>query len=349
MLGFDPSAGSGLAIDTHGDKWAAVLARNGTNGLMHSVGLWRLEPNQVRHFVLPHPQFPFSVKFDRAGRQLMTATAGQSIRFWNADQGTLARELPFPFPEAVGVEVSLDGRTAVIMCRRPSGTSLRLQVVNLADGQIIRSPLEDLPVDQFAFSPEGGRLVTASVQSAQIWDAVTGQPLTKVFKPGGRLLSVDWSPDGRRVVTAGLGDMAMIWDAATGQPLLAPMWSAGSRKAFFSHDGRFIEEWGTEDSHVRLWDATTTEVVTQQWHQDAELQFAGVTANQRFVVLTGGVFHSRELRPVSLSMPDAAALAQVLSGRRLDSAGVMRAIAPGELANLYHSLQRRAPEFLVGQ
>ena len=54
-----------------------------------------------------------------------------------------------------------------------------------------------------AFSPDGRRVVTASRdQTARVWDAELGQPVTPPMKHGGPVSHAAFSPDGRRVVTA---------------------------------------------------------------------------------------------------------------------------------------------------
>ena len=53
---------------------------------------------------------------------------------------------------------------------------------------------------------------------------------------------VDWSPDGKRLITAGLTPEVKIWDASTGEQLLAPLrlGSKALETALWSLDGRFI-------------------------------------------------------------------------------------------------------------
>ena len=62
-------------------------------------------------------------------------------------------------------------------------------------------------------------MVTASFDgTAQLWDAATGKPLGEPMKHEGGVMSAQFSPDGRRVLTASWGDQAArLWDVATGQ------------------------------------------------------------------------------------------------------------------------------------
>jgi WD40 repeat protein len=54
-----------------------------------------------------------------------------------------------------------------------------------------------------AFSPDGARVVTASNdQTARVWDAATGEPLTGPLEHQGTVWTAAFSPNGMRVVTA---------------------------------------------------------------------------------------------------------------------------------------------------
>ena len=54
-----------------------------------------------------------------------------------------------------------------------------------------------------AFSPDGGRVATASEdKTARLWDAASGKQLAVLEGHTGQVLSVAFSPDGGRIATA---------------------------------------------------------------------------------------------------------------------------------------------------
>jgi WD40 repeat protein len=72
---------------------------------------------------------------------------------------------------------------------------------------------------------------------------------------------VAFSPDGKRLATAGGEGAVKIWDAATGQELGALKGhSDGIRSVVFSPDGKRLAT-GSADGTARLWDAATEQEV----------------------------------------------------------------------------------------
>lgn len=70
------------------------------------------------------------------------------------------------------------------------------------------------PVLSAAFSPAGGRVVTASDDgTARVWDLSGPRPTATVLEGHtGPVVSAAFSPDGRRVVTASADHTARVWE-----------------------------------------------------------------------------------------------------------------------------------------
>jgi len=73
----------------------------------------------------------------------------------------------------------------------------------------------------------------------------------------GDVWSLDFSPDGKRLATAGFDQTTKVWDAQTGQELLSLQGHSGwVDDIAFSPDGKTLAT-ASEDSTARLWDAQT--------------------------------------------------------------------------------------------
>src|SRR5205085_2780123 len=101
------------------------------------------------------------------------------------------------------------------------------------DGRVLRvwdltcgepqSPAGRPPERGVAYSPDGKRLVRHAADTAQVYDAATGQKVGEAMKVQGKVVSATFSPGGDRVLTVadpkpGEHDV-MVWDAATGKAL----------------------------------------------------------------------------------------------------------------------------------
>jgi WD40 repeat protein len=172
-----------------------------------------------------------------------------------------SRELAAIAEQTVGAggDLGLALRTAVKATERSPTDQAEHALRTVLEGSLEHLILHHGgPVYVGAFSPDGKRLVTASVDhTARVWDAVTGHLLATLTGHAGPVNDAAFSPGGDRIVTASDDGTARVWDAVTGH-LLATQTVPGVevRKAGFSPDGKRILTTGA-DNVARVWDAET--------------------------------------------------------------------------------------------
>lgn len=114
----------------------------------------------------------------------------------------------------------------------------------------------EMPV-AVAWSPDSKRIASGyDSGSVQVWSAITGRREVVYNGHDTPVFSVDWSPDGTRLVSAGAPPH--VWDATSGALLYVynghtyPDDSAAVYSAKWSPDGRYIASAG-RDTTVQVW------------------------------------------------------------------------------------------------
>jgi tetratricopeptide (TPR) repeat protein len=104
------------------------------------------------------------------------------------------------------------------------------------------------------------------VSELKVSDAISGQTTLTLKGHTAGVLSVAFSPDGRRIISGGIDRTVKVWDVATGQEMLTLTGNTDrvSRVAF-SPDGRWIASGneGFGDSAVNIWDAGPQEALAE--------------------------------------------------------------------------------------
>jgi WD40 repeat protein len=126
------------------------------------------------------------------------------------------------------------------------------------------------PIKDAAFSADGKQMITASAdETARVWDATTGKPVTAPLAHHGSVTAVAFSADRTRVVTASEDGTARVWDAETGRPVTAPLEHPDSvTSAAFSPDGTRVLT-TSRDGRARVWTLGTDEGSAADWSQRA--------------------------------------------------------------------------------
>src|SRR5262249_59461023 len=106
------------------------------------------------------------------------------------------------------------------------------------------------------FSPDGARVVTGSDDNtARVWDAANGRPLTPPLPHNGEVSRASFSPDGRRVATAAEDTTARVYELDPGETPVPPLehGRAVLRASFDRGGGRVLS--ASADRTARGWGA----------------------------------------------------------------------------------------------
>ncbi len=312
--------------------------------------LWRQDGDQFLRFVLEHPQGFDHYTFSPDDRLLLTGGRDRMVRFWRTADGVLERSVRITgVDQGYVASISPDARVAIWNRFVDRGSDV-LEWIDLeSGGRLAGSRRLTGPIERIEFSPDG-RLVALGDPSGRVTvlDGDNARVVSDSIKHTSNLSWVEWSPDSRRLLTAGYNDEILVWDADLGIQLLGPMRTPGGdvRAARWSPDGRFIVT-RNDGRKVRIWEAATGEAVTPLLDHSGDVGFAFMTRDSRLITASEpNLIRAWELSPTTLPPEVLADYAKLASGRRLNAAGVMLSLTPLELGELARSLRQRAPELM---
>ncbi len=257
--------------------------------------LWDAANGRMLRTISGHAKSVLKVTFSPDGKMFASGGMDNDVKLWSTSTGDLVHTLLGHDHWINALAFSPDGR--FLMSGAGGKDTLRLW--DTSTGQIVRILSgETGTVNAAAYSPDGRYILSANGEgSLRLWDVTTGN-LVRTFKglrarpdfkddtegSGG----VRFSPDGRKIVSVGLGSTIRVWDVATGR--LMKNFKSNSTyvsSVAFTPDGQQIVS-ADEDGFLKLWDAESgTLVRTFEGHSFWATSLA-ITPDGRSIVSGGG-------------------------------------------------------------
>ncbi|HRK95360.1 MAG TPA: hypothetical protein PK694_03475, partial [Rhodospirillales bacterium] len=258
----------------------------------NTARLWEAASGREIGVLGGHAEAVSAVAFSAEGRTIATGSLDQTARLWAVAKGDVIGTLRGDGGEVRSVAFSPDGRTLATGSGDntarlwETASRRRLSVLHGPTGSEIKELLArgnykeltaraevltpDLLTGSVAFSPDGSILATSSsTKAARLWQVATGDNIRTLRGSADLASSVDFSPDGRTLVT-GLMNAAQVWEVATGNEIGAfhghegLVWSVA-----FSPDGRTLAT-ASMDNTARLWDvASGREIAVIRGHSSS--------------------------------------------------------------------------------
>jgi WD40 repeat protein len=148
--------------------------------------------------------------FSPDGKMVATGGYDTQAQLWNARTGAPIRS--FDTGEIEGALTPVFSPNGEFLAVGHRNATTRL--FRTATGETHQT-LDHRMSQGLKFDPAGKRLAVAYVDASLIvWDVKTGKPLVEKRTKADELYTVDWSPDGKLLVTAGNKGQITVWDAS---------------------------------------------------------------------------------------------------------------------------------------
>jgi WD40 repeat protein len=182
------------------------------------------------------------------------------VFFWEVGSGELIKSINC-LTWAHMVRWSPDGSKIALLCYDDSdyfGGQIRILDAGTYETMLIIVPdTESEYYVWFEWSPDSSKIAVAggddqvgsTTNPIYIYDANTGSELIEIIRHTGVVSAIDWSPNGKRIVTGSTDDTTRIWDAQSGAELLT-----------LSTPGDWIinPAWSPDGQHLLIYISNTT-------------------------------------------------------------------------------------------
>jgi WD40 repeat protein len=295
------------------------LASGGNDGL---VKVWDIGSDQ-QAVVLEHPK-AWTVAWSPTGN-LLASNSVDEIRIWETITGNKVLSWPVQPENNVEMWAAWSPDEKYLVTGRWDNQDRAIKIWDATTGEeIATAPVGSRP----SWSPDGRFLAIACGRTVEIWDPLQKEMALLLRGHKDRIYAVSWSPDGKRLASAGFDGLILIWDSATADNLLTlrghqlgkwigtVAWGPDSKRLASGGWDQKVKVWDTSTGHeLHSLDGHTGAVFSVAWDAEGRRIVSGskdttakiwdAAQGQELLTLRG---HSEEVSSVSWS-PDGRCLA----------------------------------------
>lgn len=216
--------------------------------------LWDLNGGKQRAHELPQGGWGRCASFSPNDRWIVTGSATDGARLWDARTGTLRHHLAAGQP-VNGTAFQNNGQRLALLAGTATILVYPLDPITgdlVGEALRLRDPLGSDLV-QFAFERDGPRLAATSfAHLINMWDTRTGESLQQGMTHA-RVFLTDFNRDGRLLLSTSLDGSVRLWDTGTGEPKPPLLTHQGSifTAAFSPTENRLLT--ASQDGVIRHW------------------------------------------------------------------------------------------------
>jgi WD40 repeat protein/DNA-binding XRE family transcriptional regulator len=192
------------------------------------------------------------------GKHIASANADDTVRIWNAKDGSPEARYDGPASTVSGLAWSSNGK---YLAAGDGNGMLRIWNVP-TNTLIVTAHIHTERIWWITWSPDGKYIASASADNTvQIWNINTQTPSMIYTGHTNIVYEVTWSPDGKYLVSSGKDATAQVWNAASGKILTTYQGHTDEvLAAVWSPDGKYIAS-SSADGTVQIWNAFTGQMI----------------------------------------------------------------------------------------
>ncbi len=222
-----------------------------------TIKIWDLSLGKPIHDFTDHSDYIFTAQFSPDNKLIASASADKTIKIWDVASGSLIRTLVAHTDRVSSAKFSPDGKLIV-----SSSWDNTIKIWDVASGSLIH----DLIGSREIFSPNSKMMGAVHGNVIKIWDTATGKLLHTFSGHTSYINSLQFSADGKLIVSSGLDDTIKVWDVNSGtliHDFIEP--DGWVESAYFSPDGRTVLSVTNIEGllNIKIWDVTSGKNIRQ--------------------------------------------------------------------------------------
>ncbi|MDQ7822344.1 MAG: protein kinase [Candidatus Eremiobacteraeota bacterium] len=235
--------------------------------------VWDSKSGLPISLTMRHTDAITSAEFSNDGKKVVTSSYDRTAIVWNVRTGKpLCRKMVHD--GFVGsASFNSAGTLVVTTCITDYGKFSQRSYARIWDARNGRALSPELACDQrlrtcALFSPDGKKVACGGGTAVFLWDVKDTGGAPAILKHSAEVVGITFSPEGSRILTAGLDGTIRQWDGRT-YASIAPSLHHGQRveKVFFTSDGNHIITCSRKD--FKTWDITSGEIIASSEEVDS--------------------------------------------------------------------------------